>query len=280
MYRIFVVQIVILFILTGCGGGGSSVENGNGGTQNIKPTSISRPTPTAGDFVTYQRIAELRRGSAPSYTYVPYGEFTTNRVVFVNADSSYKQTETSHSYYLTPNSLSERIQNTKAQAFFSSDHGLSAFYNFKDQYECRYTPPFRTEPNLLTVGLIWSIETKASCSDDGIPDSFTTTYQGKVLGLDTITVPAGTFNTLKYEITLKSANIESNPSAIVNCWKDTVTGLDVRCDRLPSASFPRVSSNELVGYSIAGLGKKIPLLLAMLEIGQVNILAMIKEIAS
>lgn len=131
---------------------------------------------------------------------------------------------------------------------------------------CTYAPAYASLPKTLSVGLTWSTASTYSCKGQSTPVSYTVdlTNVGSVTGIESVTVPAGTFNALR--LAYKATSTTSTSISVTDgyCWRDTVSGRNVYCTSSIVTTTTTIPNNirntflvdELVSYASANPIKK------------------------
>ena len=202
MNRLSIVVACSLF-LAACGGGGSS--DTPPGPKKYIPVAQK-----AGDAYFYTRTDTLDDGTSQTYTY-------STQVATVSGSGS-------------------RYVNTYNQNNVSIDASLYNANNnlISDASGCTYTPAVFTINTPLFVGQSYSQNAEETCNLSSGRRLVDIQTSVNVESYETITVTAGTFNTLRIKTreTFASPFLTSsfNPSVKVStCWVDIVTGVNVKC---------------------------------------------------
>lgn len=240
--QLYIPGIVVVGMLTACGGGG-------GGTQTAANTPAAPSTyklskHTVADFES-QLVTPIAT-SAGTPVAAPYWE--TAVTTTANADGSYTQARVYDARYV------------RTYADFSADGGRKTSAN-----GCNfiYTPGFVKVPETLTLGQSWETNTTRTCVDSSTENTAITS-KGSVVAIEPVTVAAGTFNALKTVTTVTYRSSISTTVAQETCWRDTITGFNLKCD-LASTNTPvdiakvptkQASTTELGGYAQAATGRQ------------------------
>jgi len=163
----------------------------------------------------------------------------------VNADGSFSQAA---------------VDNDGGERTYSDYAADGALKGSAGRCQYVYTPAMVTVPGSLTIGQEWSGKSVRTCSDD-TSENTTVTVKGAVAGLESVTVAAGTFSTIKLSYTRTFAFKTSTAVIESTCWRDTVTGINVKCENASTttpnaggAGYKDTSSIELGGYLQASSG--------------------------
>jgi hypothetical protein len=241
--QLYIPGIVVVGMLTACGGGGG------GGTQPAASTPAAPSTyklskHTVTDFES-QFVTPIAT-SAGTAVAAPYWE--TAVTTTANADGSYTQARVYDARY------------ARTYADFSADGGRKTSAN-----GCNfiYTPSFTRVPETLALGQSWEASTTRTCVDSSTENTAITS-KGSVVAIEPVTVAAGTFSALKTVTTLTYRFSTSTTVTVETCWRDTITGLDVKCE-LASTNTPvditkvptkQAMTTELGGYAQAATGRQ------------------------
>jgi hypothetical protein len=210
--------------LVACGGSGSS-------SNTISPTTYTPVAPKMGDTYSYNQTTTYSNGTTAQTP------FTDQVAIVDNAGTFY---------------FNEYI--TTTGAVLDSYH-LDANRNTLKNGQCTYNPTLQNPlPTPRFVG-----ETSNTTSTFSCPNGEVVNIQqnANILDYETITVPAGTFKTLKAQIvsTITNGNGATTQiapyTATETCWHDIVTGFAVQCQSsrtfnpaLPSSTIASVSSTS------------------------------------
>ncbi len=231
MLKPSLIAVFPLTLLTACGGSGSD-------PLIISPSSYTPASPQTGDTYTYQR------------TITPSG--TVDGTL---QDSVYERvtaTDPTGAFYLNGTDL---LQNYPYQ--------LDAKRNILSQQNCKLSPTLNAMPTPWYVGEATNLRVSGACAPYS---SYQIQQNTTVQSYETISVPAGTFRTLKvqtniaYDVTPAAqasapfsdlmllapyytpANVPLDPSSLSTvlgpiysytdsqtCWYDVITGFPVQC---------------------------------------------------
>jgi hypothetical protein len=197
------------------------------------------------------------------------GESFTFKEVF-SSTSSDPSTEYSTRYYQTVNADHSGLavdtrsnpMNGSSRDRFAPDGSIFAA-GATEPLACTFLPAAGGVPGTLTLGATWDSSWTRTCTygSDTSTDNVRTT--GSATALETVTVAAGTFQTIKLETT----QVENRPAGSGlprwnisgQCWIDVVMGVPVKCMQTlvktpPDPKLPTTtstSSSELVSYDAA-----------------------------
>jgi hypothetical protein len=246
-------------MLCACGGGGggaSSVANSNPQTPTTTETldahtSYTAATPTTGDNYTYKvTFTDTSTGATGTPNVYYYNQFYTA----TNPDGTSTREGIESQSNDTP--IDDSLNADGSIAAQNVNQVLGSTAIVPNSY-CNYPLSKVDIPGTLSVGLSWDSSTAGSCS------SWTMQWrsQGNVVGIESVTVAAGTFETMKLTYTtttVKTAVITSNSGTSVTaktCWRDVKLGINVKCTGTttftPSSDGAARSgtiAEELVGY--------------------------------
>ena len=241
--QLYIPSIVVAGMLTACGGGG-----GGGGTQAASnapaaPSAYKLSKHAVNDFDS-QLVTPIAVGAGAAAA--PYWE--TAVTTTANADGSYTQARVYDGSFV------------RTYADFSADGGRKTWAT-----SCNfvYTPTFAKVPDTLALGQSWEINTTRTCVDSSTENTLITA-KGSVVAIEPVTVAAGTFNAVKTVNTLTYRFPTGTTVSQETCWRDTITGLDLKCD-LSSTNTPvdttkaitkQASTRELGGYAQAATGRQ------------------------
>ena len=97
---------------------------------------------------------------------------------------------------------------------------------FSAPLNCAYAASGVTGKYPHSVGQSWNFLYTVTCTNDA-PTAYT--EAGSVVDVESVTVPAGTFTTLKTLVTLTSTNAAGTTTTqTITTWRDTVTSIVVR----------------------------------------------------
>lgn len=249
--------IVMSCLLVACGGGGgggnsssssSGSDSGSSSGSSSGSTGAKKYPITAGDWLTYSiKVVSSLPGPPVASIY------ETQTVASVQSDGSYTSEFTSSgapaATYQT--SAAGQILNW-IDSDESCDHAVPPTLNFPAINTWTSSPP------TLSLGNSWNWTYVSNCT---LPNSnrvsLNVKQQGSVVGIETITTSAGTFDAFKTQETLTLYN-ESNSlvAATSTCWLDAALSRVVKCvvaqvDLHSAYARTFTLTQELVGLSIA-----------------------------
>ncbi|NVE01707.1 hypothetical protein [Massilia sp. BJB1822] len=243
MLRLNVGFIAAAMALTACGGGGAG---GGSGGEPAGPRSYSIPAPSLYDFTTYA-VEQKTSLSAETATFLKSSVMQSGISLsdgFYIETMTYREYEGRNDYHLT------------------GDRGMTGRSS-----SCEYTfePVMYEIPATLTLGQTWdhSSVVNRECRGKKMP-AYTHRSKGQVLGLETVTVKGGTFDTVKL---VNTTSWELSPDKAVSestIWRDVRSGRivkEVRVATRSSLTDGKVSyvvnaTDELTAFSIAATGQR------------------------
>ncbi|WP_167078891.1 hypothetical protein [Massilia aquatica] len=203
------------------------------------PTTL--PARTVGDFATYTDVTMGWKVSV------------TQRITKVNADGGWENAD----------SVSQEKGAQTIEKFDAKGGMLSS--NSYAGCTATYAPAATQAPASASVGDSFDFASTMSIPCSKEETSRALTSKGTVVGIESKTVPAGTFSTLKIvsnetNLDLRTANVYVNYWVERTCWRDIVTGLMVACNtRTTSKGSGDVSfssATELVSYGQASTNRE------------------------
>jgi hypothetical protein len=227
-------------VLSACGGGGTPTTPVT--VANVYPLV----TPAVGDYWLYQEIVTVGAGTPlPTPSVYTYARTYSNSSPIVRVDLDSRSDATSSNFL-------------KATRTFDIDQ--KEVSNVIGATSCTYTPAFTVGP---TKGALpnstFSLNSVRACSS-GSSDSYSVT--GTAVGLEDVTVAAGTFKAFKYTATRLIKNATNESTTVGTYWTDGVTGRVVKYALNIKGNLPgsaTVTSDvtytaEAIAYSAQGLG--------------------------
>lgn len=242
MIRATLACVLTASIVSGCGGG-----SGDGATSTAASTeTVAGVSVTQGDSYTYlQTTGAATPGATQTSTYM------TRQYQTINSDGSRSYTET----YSTPtNGMSTNLSATGARTSISSI-GYSQPYCTYSGENAGSVPPF-------SVGKTWDNSWTRTCNTD----TGTGTNKGSIVGIESVTVPAGTFSAYKevYTTTFQQTLSSMSQNSVNNftCWRDVVLKQRVKCEWTTTNSSLTsgfTGRYELTSYIASGSSSSMPL---------------------
>ncbi len=238
--------ILCLFVLSGCGGGGADGASSSGGTGGGSKIPIGDNGGSGGGDSTLANTGDSDAGNNNDVTTVNYSPKTQGSTwtYLITTASSYTTTETdtiiqssgtaySVKYYfsaVTDYGIDDIVQMSNRTWGISKE----TYYNDKGTVLFLYT---FTPPSVLGPSN-WSVGTQESYTSTLIQNGASSTFSTdiNVVGIESVTVPAGTFNALKITFT------NSINGTITNWYAD-----GVGCVK---SIYPGFQINELTSYTI------------------------------
>ncbi len=234
--------LILATTLSACGGGGG---NQAGTTTPATPSSYTLTKQTVKDFqsynVTWQHSVNGGASSGDQY----WDNYVTTTA---NADGTYTRAEVDNS------------GGDRTYIDFSADGGRKSV-----GIGCNYvyTPSFARIPGTLAVGQTWEVNSLRTCVDDSTENS-AVNAKGSVVAIESVTVAAGTFNAIKTTSTRTFTNKRGTTVTDDTCWRDTITGLELKCNTTSTATSigattsvtKQTGTTELGGYAQAATGRQ------------------------
>ena len=239
------ILLAIAATLSACGGGG-------GGAGSTAPATVvdNRPVvdivPTAGDFYSYNKTVAFPVGSR--YESSNGSGLSTDTVSKVDNDGAWTDITSSDNPFIESESN-----------HYLADGGLQG--NKSSPCESTYTPALYLSPKNLAVGTAWS-SASTQLAVRPCTGQSSKKVDGTAVALETITVSAGTFNTVK--IVSKYSTKYAAGSLVLdsNTWLDVLTHRVVKQttlgERIEEDGFKSnyTETLELAGYASAKQGRK------------------------
>jgi hypothetical protein len=203
----------LISLITACGGGG------NAGTSNSPAaTSYNFVIPPPNSQRIYSSTIIDNSSNTINLSY-------TETVTAINANGTYTTlTQDPSNNSITVNGTTYSIH-TEISTINNAGQVLS-FVDQTAQITCTYSPSSAGAPYPVTVGENWTLNTTESCGSNA-PVNFIQT--GTVVDVESVTVPAGTYNALKLQSTINYTDAAGTivNEAITN-WRDANTGVSVK----------------------------------------------------
>jgi|SRR5665213_809441 len=233
--------VVLSMLIADCGGGGSDAT--------AAPVTYDFPAPQANSERIYSRVIIDNANNT-------IDETVDDKVTIVNADGTYvvmedDPTHTSVTFGGTTYSVLTENVNVNGS-------GQSTSYSFTaangNTGTCTYNPHGVGPDFPVTVGTTWSLAYTFACGNN-VPVSYMQT--GSVVDVETITVPAGTYSTLKLNSTVQwtDANGTTHTQTVSN-WRDINTMISVKevvsiaySGTMPTNGYPVSSESTLQSAS-------------------------------
>ncbi|HJV68970.1 hypothetical protein [Ideonella sp.] len=223
-------------LLGACGGGGG----GEGGGNEPPPTEYGRVSAVVGE--TYHWTPEFTMISGRTFSKVWRDEVTS-----VQPDGAYVEEHTVVDYSSEPIS-----RNTYDSAGRQLTYEFDWTSSFPDI--CTYTPAYEAFKYPLHIGKTWTSDVISACSSNNKERLVETRT---VEALERITVPAGTFDTLRIRIEASYSDAgtgwpPSTPyTSVSTCWWSIQLGRVVKCDT--NYQYPQDSPTSNVSHSSQAL---------------------------
>lgn len=224
-------------LLSGCGGSSDSPSPG---------ATYAFVTPHVGDQRTYSATIEDSNSNTLTLDLI-------SQITVVNTDGSYSDTY-SGSDVVTIDG--ETFGATERRSFNGDGQELSYTYSTPNggTGSCAFDPYGGGAPIPLYVDQAWQLQYTSSCNGNA---PITYTQSGSVVDLESVTVPAGTFNALKLQSTITWTNSHNTTyqESITN-WRDVMTLKTVKesitytvSGTLPSEGYVTAETIELQSAS-------------------------------
>jgi hypothetical protein len=199
----------------GCVAVGAAVLLGScGGSGMTSGTSYPFVTPALNSVRTYSETYMDSSGNTINYT-------LQTQITSVDPDGSYTETTSSPDgvntidgiTYGTPINGSYNDQGQEINYTYPTSNGGTG--------TCTYDPNGSGPPFPVSVGQTWQLQYTLSCNGSA-PINYT--QDGTVVDAEPVTVPAGTFNALKFQSTLTWTDSEgtTRQNSVTN-WRDIET---------------------------------------------------------
>ncbi len=208
-------------ILSGCGGGGSGTPYSGSASGGGSGTSYEFVSPKLDSTRTYSET--IVDNSSNTIT-IGFSDETTA----VNSDGSYAvlQVSTTGSSVIV-NGTNYAVQ-TQTQYYDDAGHETSYGYTAAgDMPEtCTFDPHGSGPDYPLQVGDTWMLTYTVTCAG-GSPISYS--QSGTVAGVETVTVPAGTYTAIKLQSTLTWTDAQGTTrTQTISNWRDVATSYSVK----------------------------------------------------
>ncbi|WP_198420756.1 hypothetical protein [Massilia atriviolacea] len=199
------------------------------------------PARTVGDFVTYTDVTMGWKVSV------------TQRIMKVNADGGWENADSA-----------SQEKGAQTIEVFDGKGGILSSNSYAG-CTATYAPAAMQAPATASVGDTFDFASTMSIPCSKEETSRALTSKGKVVGIESKTVPAGTFSTLKIvssetNLDKRTANVYVNYWVEKTCWRDIVTGLIVACNTSTtskgSGDVSFSSATELVSFGQASTNRE------------------------
>ncbi len=214
------------FMLAACGGGGGSSATPAPAPAPTPSQSFTPQSPKSGDTYTFSETDLVSDGTTQNSTYV-------QQVALISSTGN---------FFL--NVFDTTSGNQLGSELYGKDLSLIS------RGLCIYTPPRNDMPYPWFVGGTSSQTSTYTCPSSSTPVTLKVNTQ--ILSYESITVPAGTFNTVKSQKTTTGTVTVSGTTGTETetdtCWTDVISGQNVKCTGTLSYS-PAQTGSYLTGYS-------------------------------
>ena len=245
-----IVALSASVFLVGCGGGSS--DPAPTPAKSLDPPKKTYYTPQApqiGDTYLYKNQVLVPKGTpTPSAT-----QYSVQVGAVSATGDYYTNTYSSDTHML----ISTDLYNTKRDLLTTRG--------------CRYTPVRNDLPLPWYVGQVATQNLQQICGEGAAAGGPAVSTHSKVLGYESVSVAAGTFNTIKTsvdtETTFTDPDFTDFPSVIPattstlsststnteTCWIDVQSGFPVKCTNTYTLHLPKVLSSSVTGQVLAAL---------------------------
>jgi hypothetical protein len=229
--------------LVGCGGGSDEGGSGSGATVYGFATPVLNSQRAYSETIVDNQNNIINLSYTVTVTAVnPDGSFTVEQ-----ADPSNQSLVVDGTSYAI---LTETIN--------LNNNGQDISYNYTDAGSvsviCIYTPN-GPGPNFpVTVGMPWTLDYSLSC---GTQPAIAYVQTGTVVDVESVSVPAGTFNAIKLQSTISWTDAQGTTrTQTITNWRDVLTSVSVKqsisiayAGTLPTNGYP--VSREIVLQSLS-----------------------------
>ncbi len=249
----------VAVLLAACGGGG-----GSGGKDAAQvppaPKTYVAAKATVGDYYTYKNTFQALEPTPG----VARESYNTRLLTSVSDDGAKSYRSSTNSPIRNGNDF---LYTTLTMDFDQLGRWLAT-----TRADCRITPApaqYFVAPNSLSVGASWQysgrIESKCALNPATVQ---TDELNAKAVAEESITVPAGTFNTIKITQSEQLRDDAFLYSMEQSCWWEPNLGVEVKCvinttltETGTSRKEVSVNTRELQGYANQALARKADTLL-------------------
>lgn len=183
-----IAMLATALLLSACGGGGGG---GGGESAAPQPVTYTFVLPTLGQSQTYTMTETNFDKRSATYGY-------TEAVTQMPGDGTYQETWTPSQSSLFFDGTSRGFdieKDTYDNKGQETQYGH--YYNGSLDLTCNYAYANGGQPATLTQGQAWVNTVTSSCGSAGTPSTYTA--NATFLGMESVTVPAGTFNAYKFQ---------------------------------------------------------------------------------
>jgi hypothetical protein len=230
-----------LLALTACGGGSSS---GGNSVANVYPNV----NPTVGDYYAYQDTVTVGTGfTAPNPSVYTFVRYYTGSSPIGRTDYDSRSDGTSANFLKSIRAYDTNQKETT--------------YTFGST-TCAFNPAFGLTPPLgATPNSTFSATSVRTCTG-GTASTDNYTLTGTAVGLEDLTIVAGTFKAFKYTATRTIKNASNESTSTGTFWTDGVTGralksvLNVKVNTTGSTALiaDTTFTTELISHNAQSLG--------------------------
>ena len=243
------ILLAIAATLSACGGGGGSGTTGPSAPAAIVDTRpVVDVVPTVGDFYSYRLTVSSATGDQPLPSSPEETHFFADAISKVDIDGSWVEIDV------------DSTQSSLMESHYRSDGALTATKSAR--CTSTYTPVVYDMPKDLKVGSEWTASsTRTFVGDCSSGNEIKNSV--KVTALETITVSAGTFNTVRIVSTPTTMTYTNFTETVENTvWWDAITHRMIKYvnrneQTMNNGAKLRITtSGELIGYASAKQGRK------------------------
>lgn len=181
-------------------------------TVNVAPHRFERVAPVDGEILEWKYTMQPEGGAAEVST-------SRRRTVLTGADGSYR---------VESGPVATPATYTNSNLFDAQDRSLGS-QNLTADYRCANSVPVVWYDYPLYVGKTWTGQYNRECFVDGASiGSQTTNFVRTVEAFERVTVPAGTYNTLR--VRYERTHVDSSPQPPRICWWAVNIGREVKCE--------------------------------------------------
>jgi hypothetical protein len=198
--------LTLSLALAACGGGsGSSTTSGSPASPNGGPNANPN-APVVYTFVT------PKVGAQSTYQHVIVANLVDNlqfnqveNIIYVNSDGSFTASWGSSTNTSNYNKVSQQ----------------TGSWTGSMNLDCVVSPNGGSEPSPLTQGQTWSITSNEICHQGMNKSTSTSVATGSFIGMETITIAAGTFNAYKFQATYTTTSGTDQPTTLYQtAWRN------------------------------------------------------------
>lgn len=246
--------ILLSCLLAACGGGGGGGATNSGAGGGAPAVAVDKTSPSVGDFYTYKMTGYSLSNGGSRYTFQP--AYDTELTTAVAGGTSTVKT----------------LYGDQYTGWYDYSATLNGLYTGGTNAYCTttYAAGVYGPPAKLALNVSWDNSTslKVDCGAGMALRSDKLASKGAVVGIESITVAAGTFQAYKLTATVREERTASYPNDPVQSpdlhtsqltsWIDVDTGVELKRSIVDVANGEEVStSRELVGLSHAKSARQL-----------------------